>query len=620
MRDFLSSLKIRVKLLAAFGSILLLSVLLIFFSVKSIDTILVHKAINEEVDQLKLYQETLDLSAREFLHEGFKSESFLKSRKDHSTETFETNYLQSKKVISAIQAADLSREDRAMTSTLMITLDSLNADFQSLQALLAERGFRDHGSEGTLRAAIHKVENSGFNIDKVAMLTLRRHEKDFFLRKDLKYRDEFNNRIAEFRSQLETDASLAPLLESIDSYRREFNNVVEIEKQIGLKESEGIRGQLRQRFKATRTKLDAFRSRIRLINEAEIFRTKVLLTILFVVQIIAGLAMAIVYANLLTKSIKEIRGGMQQLAAGIFPDKLNVRTTEEIGQTKIAFNQFVDRLKTATTFASTIGSGDHKYDERFADDVLAKALVQAQHTLAEANARQSKINWSNQGIASFNDILKNETENIHDLSDKIISQLVETTRANQGALYLLKKTENEEYLERTATYAYGKKKYQDHRIEIGDGLIGQCVLEADIIYLKEVPRDFVKITSGLGEATPRNVLIVPLKVRSTVMGVIELASFSLFEAHEIEFVERIAESIASILSNKQTAAETKRLLEESQLKANALAQQDEEMRQNSEELQATQEEMERQRTEMLNEIRILKKEVQELRHAASVLI
>ena len=136
--------------------------------------------------------------------------------------------------------------------------------------------------------------------------------------------------------------------------------------------------------------------------------------------------------------------------------------------------------------------------------------------------------------------------------------------------------------------------------------MGQCVLEAHTIYIKEVPSDYVSITSGLGQATPRAVLIVPLKVRDEVMGVLEMASFESFETFQIEFVEKISENIATLLSNRKSSELTKQLLHESEERSEMLTQQEEEMRQNTEELQATQEEMIRQRSELEKEIAILR--------------
>jgi signal transduction protein with GAF and PtsI domain len=177
--------------------------------------------------------------------------------------------------------------------------------------------------------------------------------------------------------------------------------------------------------------------------------------------------------------------------------------------------------------------------------------------------------------------------------------------ANQGALYVI--NSSEQCFEVLSTYAYGKKRYRDEKISLDTGLIGQCAKEKETIYLKEIPRGYVKITSGLGEATPRSILIVPLKNRGEVNGVLELASFEIFEEHQRVFIEKIAENIASIIYSRQATEQTKKLLEESKVKAEGLALQEEELRQSAEELQATQEEMNRQRRELETEISNLKR-------------
>ncbi|HTJ51464.1 MAG TPA: GAF domain-containing protein [Cyclobacteriaceae bacterium] len=608
MRNYFLGLKIRIKLLAAFGSILLLSILLIALSITSIDRIIRYKKTDEQVDALKLRLETLDLASREFMYEGYKSKSFLEEQKTTSIENFNTAYTEVKDIIAHVKQNEFAPAESVYTTTqLSVNIDSLQKDFRSLVELLKKRGFKDYGLEGSLRTAIHKVENSGFDFDKVTMLMLRRHEKDFFLRKDLKYQDEFNKRFESFRQQLEATSN-SELISFVDNYRKEFNAVVDIEKKIGLTETEGLRGRIKHHFIKIHPQIEEIRVSMKDKNETQISNTKLVLWIIFFIQIITGIVMALVYAGLLTKSIKEIRGGMQKLANGIFPEKFLIRSNEEIGQTKLAFNQFIDRLETATDFAENLGSGNLsvQYNEQYSNDVLAKSLVNAQDKLRNAEERQRKINWINEGAAQFNDILKNDTEEIESMGDSIVKLLVNYIGGNQGVLYVLHGPKHDNYLKRIATYAYEKKKFIDDRIEIGTGLIGQCFLEAETIYLKDIPKDFVKITSGLGAATPRNVIIVPLKIRNLVMGVLELASFEVMETYQIEFVERMAGHIATILSNKQTATETKHLLEESQQRAHTLTQQEEEMRQNAEELQATQDEMERQRHELQQEIKQLK--------------
>lgn len=117
------------------------------------------------------------------------------------------------------------------------------------------------------------------------------------------------------------------------------------------------------------------------------------------------------------------------------------------------------------------------------------------------------------------------------------------------------------------------------------------------MHLTRIPDQYVSITSGLGEATPSALLIVPLTVNEQVMGILEIATFNSFQPHQIAFLENVGKIIASAVATVRMNARTKVLLEHSQEGTETLRSQEEEMRQNMEELQATQEEMQRKAQE-----------------------
>lgn len=235
-------------------------------------------------------------------------------------------------------------------------------------------------------------------------------------------------------------------------------------------------------------------------------------------------------------------------------------------------------------------------------DVLGKAIVNLRETLKETKQEEvlrrkddEQRNWSAEGLAKFGEILRTQKDDIEELSYLIISNLIKYINANQGGFYLLDDTDaGDKFFSLTACYAYERRKYADRRIDWGEGLVGACALEKQTTHLTKVPDSYLKITSGLGSTNPKNILLVPLKVNDEVHGVVEIASFHQLEKHVVEFVEKVAESIASTISSAKINIRTAKLLRESQEQAEILQMQEEQMRQSMEEFQASQEEATRQ--------------------------
>jgi len=230
---------------------------------------------------------------------------------------------------------------------------------------------------------------------------------------------------------------------------------------------------------------------------------------------------------------------------------------------------------------------------------LRDYLIKSKQEEEQRRIEEEQRTWVTHGVAQFGEILRKNNDNLEDLSYNIIRYLVDYMKINQAGVYLIHTlSTKEKYFELTACMAFNRKKFTDKRINWEEGLIGRCALEMETIYLTDVPNDYVTITSGLGEANPKSILIVPLKTNDEIYGVIEMASFREFQEFEIELVEKTAESIALTISSVQNTIRTTKLLKETQNQAERMSQQEEELRQNLEEMQATQEESDRREIEM----------------------
>jgi PAS domain S-box-containing protein len=258
------------------------------------------------------------------------------------------------------------------------------------------------------------------------------------------------------------------------------------------------------------------------------------------------------------------------------------------------------KFKTAADLISTLGHPEKSDLQQGLDqnDPIIKALATVRSEMKTIKLEEEKRNWVNQGLARIGEVLRNKLE-VKDYTYQILSNVVKYVNANQGALFIeYKDEEDQRYLEMTASYAYGKRKFIESRIFEGQGLLGQCMLERDFVFITDVPGSYVKITSGLGEATPRNIIVAPLIFNETFCGAIELASFEVLDKYQREFLEKACENIASEIFSLKNIDHTRKLLDESNILARELQMREGEMKQNLEELAATQEEMKRKQLEL----------------------
>jgi hypothetical protein len=225
-----------------------------------------------------------------------------------------------------------------------------------------------------------------------------------------------------------------------------------------------------------------------------------------------------------------------------------------------------------------------------------------QERVEEQMAREKYVSG---GISDLSNIIANYLNDTDQLYKKISKFIAEYFECKLVALYMVNPGKN--YLELTSGYGLDEARLDGLQIEEGEGLLGQCLKDKERIEIREIPENYISISSGLGQAVPKLIILEPLHFNQQLVGVIEMASFKEFTPLQYEVLDKFTSQIASTLSNVMFNEATRKMLDESINKEEMLRQQEEEMRQQVEELMATQDAFTRKEQEYLKEIKALKK-------------
>lgn len=270
-------------------------------------------------------------------------------------------------------------------------------------------------------------------------------------------------------------------------------------------------------------------------------------------------------------------------------------TRDQIAEFEISLQEQYSKFDQVYEFVEKLRLGESKYSfsSEFQEDKLVRSIMnlsaELDKTRKEEEIRkkeEQQRHWTNEGLALFGKILRENVEDLEKLASEVTSNLTKYLNSQQAGFFYIKEEEGEKVIEMLALFAFQRKKFPDKKFKWGEGLIGACAIEQKTIFLKKTTDSFVDITSGLGNANPRSILIVPIKDNDqNIHGVLEIASFKVYEDFEVNFVEQVAESIGLTMASIKSTIRTQELLRESQKQTEMLAQQETNMRQNIEEIE-----------------------------------
>src|SRR5258705_2362697 len=205
--------------------------------------------------------------------------------------------------------------------------------------------------------------------------------------------------------------------------------------------------------------------------------------------------------------------------------------------------------------------------------------------LKDTTQKNTEQDWLKTNLALLHGILQGQRR-MTTVANMILSDLAPVVDAQQGVFYVNQPGEEEQPLMKLlGGYAYSNRKNLSNEFRQGEGLVGQCVLEKKRILLTKVPNNYIYINSGLGEAAPLNIIVLPVLFEEEVKAVIELASFNRFSEIHMTFLNTLTESIGIVLNTIEANTRTERLLIQSQSLASELQSQQDELKKTNERLE-----------------------------------
>jgi CheY-like chemotaxis protein len=328
-----------------------------------------------------------------------------------------------------------------------------------------------------------------------------------------------------------------------------------------------------------------------------------------VLALAVGLALGIMVSRAIATDLGAMVRVAGEIAEGNVEQSIAVESHDETGDLATAFNRMIAYLTETAGIANRIAQGDLavQVTPKSPKDVLGHAIRQMVADLRKVTAENERRIWHSTGQAQLSDQMRGELD-IPVLASNIISYLCHYLDAQVGALYL----NQEDTLKLVGSYAYTKRKNLSDQFKVGEGMVGQAAMERQRIMISNVPDDYIYVQSGLGESPPHNILVTPFIYEEQVDGVIELGTFAELTDAQVAFLESVMENIAIAFNVVQARIRTNELLAETQLLAEELQQQNEELETQQEQLRQANEELEEQTQALKQSEQELQAQSQEL--------
>ena len=542
------------------------------------------------------------------------SEEFQQSGRSIGIDQFEEVYLETYNILSDLQQDPyiinnplfLQKLDR-----LMEYLTTSDSYFETMVSKSRQRGWDRYGISGVIMEQVDEMKNHPATGINQEIPQLIRELELYLVFPRISRLNSIENKVFTLEGMISllpaNEIRLNPDLLALQGLLNSIHSLLLLDHELGITRYEGLQSQISRSVHVLYDEAKALEELFILERASKVRQINLGIAIIILLSAIVLGTVLLFFSRSLSNKLQSLNRSIGEFVSGKFPKVPLIKGKNELSEISVLLRRFSKSLQDKTSFADALAEGKEakELETLSKEDSLANALIRMEKQITAAKAEDLKHKqsseerrWANEGIAKFGEILRIHNNEINVLAEHVIQELVNYLDASVGGFFLVVDEDADVGLKLIASFAFERRKYIQKQFAFGEGMIGTCAIEQDKIFLTDIPENYINIASGLGEGKPRSLLLIPLKLENETLGVIEIASISVFKEYEIAFVENLADSIASAVATVKMNMRTAQLLEQSQQQAREMAKQEDIMRQNMEELQTTQENSARRESEI----------------------
>ena len=529
-----------------------------------------------ELYSLKSDISSLEKTQTNFLDKESLDELLFSTGKNTQTENFEHRFEIAQNKINKLSL--VNKKDATLNilyNNLKVDLLKLKSENELFLKYIKEAGNEHTGIYSHLLIAENDFQKKLTNTSGLSNIQdhfnqIKVYRKVFYLYHDIQILSISNNHIDALLNELSLKKGSTNnyyylrLIDGLQEYKQVFNLFARKLMQIGIRKDDGIRQNLATNYQKIDNRI------VEAIDQVELKQTEgnILTLLIIIVLILLSISINIIFHFQIAKRVKLFLKESEQYFSSLLngswvkvPDKVPSDDYIELQKQMNFFSEKLDlssKMMTALIEAEAKPFTKNSYkDAIFPEISNIDEHIESLNKQLKTETNETLVNkWIRKGLASFSEALMQNFDKPQEHAKEILSNLVDYLNIPMGAIYL-PSTDRDDSFDLVASIAFGKQKHYQRSVIEGEGIIGTAAQEKKIINITDIPEDYFKISSGFGEAKPKEIIVLPIKLENKVYGIIELASLNKFKKFELEFINELSKSLGASFAISTVFLETK---------------------------------------------------------------